>query len=146
MDLEVLRSQTVWHQLEQCNFSRSDLGTVLFARKARLPPRMPAGDSLRIAPNVRHWRGAPSSTLMPHTAVTIGGTDFYEALQRSSTPRQTALRSFPESTAGLGHRKVEGRADGQFPEHQVASVRSAKDGTDRSVSGRLDGHDAEKWC
>jgi quercetin dioxygenase-like cupin family protein len=42
--------------------------------------RVRAGDTVWIAPNERPWHGATSRTLMSHTTITIGATDFHEAL------------------------------------------------------------------
>jgi quercetin dioxygenase-like cupin family protein len=52
-----------------------------------------AGDAVWIGPNERHWHGATSSTLMSHTTVTIGETEFSEAVTEAdyaaanTTPR-----------------------------------------------------------
>jgi quercetin dioxygenase-like cupin family protein len=44
------------------------------------PQRVRAGDTVWIAPNERHWHGATSSILMSHTTITIGETEFSEAV------------------------------------------------------------------
>jgi hypothetical protein len=44
-----------------------------------------------IAPHERHWHGATSSTLMSHTTITIGATEFHEALTEAEYAAANAI-------------------------------------------------------
>jgi quercetin dioxygenase-like cupin family protein len=63
-------------------------------REGEEPQRVRAGDAVWIGPNERHWHGATSSSLMSNTTVTIGETEFLEAVTEAdddaanTTPRQ----------------------------------------------------------
>jgi hypothetical protein len=71
----------------------SSSGYGFVCKEGEAPQRVRAGDRVWIGPNERHWHGATSSTLMSHTATTIGATEFHEAVTEAeyaaanATPR-----------------------------------------------------------
>jgi hypothetical protein len=62
------------------NCSKSRLGTGFACKDDEPPQRVRAGDTVWIAPNDPHWHRASVNTLMSHTAITIGTTEFHEAV------------------------------------------------------------------
>jgi quercetin dioxygenase-like cupin family protein len=72
--------RTVWHQHVHGQLLQITSGYGFVCREGEEPHRVRAGDTVWIAPNERHWHGATSSTLMSHTTITIGETEFLEAV------------------------------------------------------------------
>jgi quercetin dioxygenase-like cupin family protein len=72
--------RTVWHQHAHGQLLQITSGYGFVCREGEEPQRVRAGDTVWIAPNERHWHGATSNTLMSHTTITIGETEFSEAV------------------------------------------------------------------
>src|ERR1700727_2897261 len=72
--------RTVWHQHESGQLLQITSGYGFVGQEGETAQRVGAGDPVGIAPNERHWHGAPSSPLMSHTTTTIGATEFHEAV------------------------------------------------------------------
>jgi quercetin dioxygenase-like cupin family protein len=68
--------RTPWHQHEHGQLLQITSGYGFVCKAGETPQRVRAGDTVWISPNERHWHGATSTTLMSHTATTIGTTDF----------------------------------------------------------------------
>ena len=85
--------RTVWHQ-HGTELLQITSGYGFVCKEGAAPQRVRAGDTVWIAPNERHWHGATASTLMSHTATTIGATEFHEAVTEAdfaaATPRRLA--------------------------------------------------------
>jgi quercetin dioxygenase-like cupin family protein len=76
----LLDGRTPWHQHEHGQLLQITSGYGFVCRDGEAPQRVRAGDTVWIAPNERHWHGATANTLMSHTAITIGTTEFHEAV------------------------------------------------------------------
>jgi hypothetical protein len=50
-----------------------------------------AADTVWIAANERHWHGATGSTLMSHTTITIGATDFHRVVTEADLAAAHAI-------------------------------------------------------
>ena len=72
--------RTVWHQHAHGQLLQITSGYGFVCREGEEPQRVRAGDTIWIGPDERHWHGATLSTLMSHTTVTIGETEFLEAV------------------------------------------------------------------
>jgi quercetin dioxygenase-like cupin family protein len=72
--------RTVWHQHERGQLLQITSGYGFVCKDGEVPQRVRAGDTVWIAPNERHWHGATSNTLMSHTTITMGATEFHTAV------------------------------------------------------------------
>jgi quercetin dioxygenase-like cupin family protein len=83
--------RTVWHQHELGQLLQITSGYGFVCKEGEAPLRVRAGDTVWIAPNERHWHGAPASALMSHTTTTIGATEFREAVAEADYAAANAV-------------------------------------------------------
>jgi quercetin dioxygenase-like cupin family protein len=71
-------ARTHWHEHEHGQILQvlSGQGWVCAAGEAPHPLR--PGDTVWVPPGERHWHGAARTTLMAHTAISLGQTRWYE--------------------------------------------------------------------
>jgi quercetin dioxygenase-like cupin family protein len=83
--------RTVWHQHAHGQLLQITSGYGFVCREGEPAQRVRAGDTAWIAPNERDWHGATSSTLMSHTSITIGETEFLEAVTEADYTAANAV-------------------------------------------------------
>lgn len=70
-------ARTYWHSHEGGQILLITAGAGFVADEDG-PVAVSAGDAVWTGPGVRHWHGAAAGRSMMHTAITIGGTDWFE--------------------------------------------------------------------
>ena len=114
--------RTVWHHRDHGQLLQVTSGYGFVCREGEAPERVRAGDTVWIAPNERHWHGATSSTLMSHTTITIGATEFLEAVTEAEYAAANASRRssrVPKLTSN-GERPLFRNGFGAAQAHDVA--------------------------
>ncbi len=57
-----------------------------FVADADGPLRVSAGDTIWTPPGVLHWHGASATRYLVHTAITLGGTNWHDAVSAEDYP------------------------------------------------------------
>lgn len=65
-------ARTFWHTHERGQILTVTMGTGLICSKGEQPRRLMVGDVVHVPAGETHWHGATGSTLMAHTAISLG--------------------------------------------------------------------------
>jgi quercetin dioxygenase-like cupin family protein len=79
--------RTVWHQHERGQLLQITSGYGFVCKHGEAPQRVRTGDTVWIGPGERHRHGATAGTLMSHTTITIGATEFHTAVTEAEFRR-----------------------------------------------------------
>jgi quercetin dioxygenase-like cupin family protein len=71
-------ARTNWHYHEQGQILQVVAGQGWVCTQGAQPQQLLPGDTVWVPPGERHWHGATGSTLMAHTAISIGPTHWLE--------------------------------------------------------------------
>ena len=69
-------ARTNWHSHRQGQILQVLSGRGLVCSEGGAPEVLLPGDTVWVPPGERHWHGATTSTLMTHTAISLGPTDW----------------------------------------------------------------------
>ena len=69
-------ARTFWHTHERGQILTVTMGTGLICSKGDEPKRLQVGDMVHIPAGETHWHGATNSTVMAHTAISLGSKFF----------------------------------------------------------------------
>lgn len=67
-------ARTFWHRHENGQILTVTLGTGLICSEGEQPQKLQVGDMVHIPAGEVHWHGATKSTIMAHTAISLGST------------------------------------------------------------------------
>jgi quercetin dioxygenase-like cupin family protein len=73
-------SRTYWHRHERGQLLQVISGLGLICAEGGLPASLEAGDVVWAPPGERHWHGGGPETLMMHLALSLGTTNWLEAV------------------------------------------------------------------
>jgi quercetin dioxygenase-like cupin family protein len=65
-------ARTFWHTHERGQILTVTIGTGFVCSKGEAPRKLLVGDVVHIPAGETHWHGATSSTIMAHTAISLG--------------------------------------------------------------------------
>jgi quercetin dioxygenase-like cupin family protein len=71
-------SHTFWHRHERGQILQVLTGEGLVCVEGGTPQLIRAGDTVWCPPGERHWHGATPTSLMSHTAISLGATEWAE--------------------------------------------------------------------
>lgn len=78
--------RTHWHSHETGQVLNVTAGCGWICKEGEAPQPIRAGDVVWIGPNERHWHGAAEGSYMIHMAVSIGKTNWQEAVAAADYP------------------------------------------------------------
>lgn len=67
-------ARTYWHTHERGQILTVTMGTGFICPKGEQPRKLQVGDVVHIPAGETHWHGASETTLMAHTAISLGST------------------------------------------------------------------------
>ena len=67
-------ARTFWHRHERGQILTVTLGTGLICSEGEEPQKLQVGDMVHVPAGEMHWHGATKSTIMAHTAISLGST------------------------------------------------------------------------
>ena len=70
--------RTFWHRHTKGQFLLVNAGEGRVQVRGGEVKTIKAGDVVHAAPNEEHWHGASDSTYIVHTAISLGGTEWFE--------------------------------------------------------------------
>ncbi|KAF2482468.1 RmlC-like cupin domain-containing protein [Neohortaea acidophila] len=73
-------ARTFWHTHERGQILTVTMGEGFICSKGEAPRRLKVGDVVHIPGGETHWHGATDSTVMAHTAISLGKTSWHEEL------------------------------------------------------------------
>ncbi|KAL2844109.1 RmlC-like cupin domain-containing protein [Aspergillus pseudoustus] len=73
-------ARTNWHTHEGGQILRVLAGSGWVCDRGGEPQRLRAGDMVWCPPGTTHWHGAANGSFMTHLAISIGGTEWLEAV------------------------------------------------------------------
>ncbi|KAM0747692.1 RmlC-like cupin [Meredithblackwellia eburnea MCA 4105] len=82
-------SRSVWHSHTEGQILVVTAGSGWVQADGKPPKRLRVGDVCFNPPNVRHWHGADDDTLMTHTTVSFGTTDWFEPVSEEDYGAKT---------------------------------------------------------
>lgn len=82
-------ARTFWHSHESGQVLQVIAGEGLVCTEGETPRVIRAGDTVWTAPGERHWHGATSRSMMSHTAISLGATEWAEEVSDSDYCRHT---------------------------------------------------------
>ena len=71
-------AHTFWHSHEGGQVLQVTAGEGLVCAEGQAPRVVRAGDTVWTPPGERHWHGATSGSIMSHTAISLGTTEWAE--------------------------------------------------------------------
>jgi quercetin dioxygenase-like cupin family protein len=73
-------ARTHWHSHREGQVLQVLAGQGWVCSAGGTPQRLLPGDTVWVPPGERHWHGATHTTLMSHTAISLGPTDWLDAV------------------------------------------------------------------
>lgn len=73
-------ARTDWHTHEQGQVLHVLSGQGKVGTRSEGPHRIRSGDTVWIEPGEEHWHGADTESYMVHLAVSLGGSDWFDAV------------------------------------------------------------------
>ncbi len=73
-------ARTFWHRHERGQLLYVVSGRGLICQEGGVPQELETGDTVWAAPGERHWHGAGSDTVMLHLALSLGKTNWLDAV------------------------------------------------------------------
>ena len=77
-------ARTFWHHHERGQLLCATTGRGLVCAWGERPQLLHAGDMVWTPPGERHWHGGSATTCMSHLAVSLGTTDWLDAVDEDS--------------------------------------------------------------
>ena len=71
-------ARTFWHKHERGQILTVTMGTGLICSEGEQPQRLQVGDMVHVPAGEMHWHGATKSTVMAHTAISLGSKCRFE--------------------------------------------------------------------
>lgn len=67
-------ARTFWHKHERGQILTVTLGTGFICSEGEEPQKLQVGDMVHVPAGEVHWHGATNTTIMAHTAISLGST------------------------------------------------------------------------
>ncbi len=80
-------AHTFWHSHERGQLLQVTAGEGLVCADGQAPQLVRAGDTIWTGPGERHWHGATADSIMSHTAISLGTTEWAEEVSDSDYHR-----------------------------------------------------------
>ena len=85
-------AHTFWHSHERGQLLQVTAGEGLVCADGEQPRIVRTGDTVWTAPGERHWHGAAVDSMMSHTAISLGTTEWAEEVSDSEYRSQTVTK------------------------------------------------------
>lgn len=85
-------AHTFWHSHERGQILQVTAGEGLVCSEGAEPIVIRAGDTIWTAPGERHWHGATPDSMMTHTAISLGSTDWLDEVSSSDYTRHSLTK------------------------------------------------------
>lgn len=85
-------AHTFWHSHERGQVLQVTAGEGVVCAEGGTPRIVRAGDTIWTPPGERHWHGATADSMMTHTAISLGSTEWAEEVSDDDYRRQTVKK------------------------------------------------------
>ncbi|WP_368499132.1 cupin domain-containing protein [Herbiconiux sp. A18JL235] len=92
-------SRTYWHHHENGQLLQVFRGKGFVCGADGVPRVIAEGDTVWIEPGERHWHGGTAETLLGHTAITLGGTEWLEEVSEEEHAEAARVNGLAGDTA-----------------------------------------------
>jgi len=82
-------AHTFWHEHEGGQILEIVSGSGWVCAEGEQPQSVRAGDTVWTPPGQRHWHGATADTVMSHTAISLGRTEWHSEVSDADYPPAT---------------------------------------------------------